>query len=288
MVNNPQRIEITDPETGEIVSINPATAVSNLRDLFVSRRRLQVVATPWPNLTEDQQRDEINRATEWSEEVIREVVEMVAQAGRQVIHAKLDNFKVKDGEVTITGKGRADDGALLSLNHVGTKFLKIVVADAEQFDQQRDDMEPTPDQADLLPDHTEPENSKMTDAEIADAFKAMDTDVGIEDADDSLHDEPKSPSDMGYEARINGDEPDAPFDGGTDEHTAWKDGYDRAQRDMDGVDQEGYDARMNGYSPDKCDWKKGSSEAELWLIGYNRAKAEQDKEDAQAAESEDA
>lgn len=140
MVNNPQRIEITDPETGEVVSINPATAVSNLRDLFVSRRRLQVVATPWPNLTEDQQRDEINRATEWSEEVVKSVVEMVAQAGRQVIHAKLDNFKVKDGEVTITGKGRADDGALLSLNHVGNKYLKIGVADAEQFDQQRDDI----------------------------------------------------------------------------------------------------------------------------------------------------
>ena len=149
MGNNQTRVEITDPETGQVFGLNAGMLVSDIRDVLMSRRRNQIMATTWDKLSEDQQRDEITMTTELAQDLVRTACEMIAAGGNEVIHALLDNFKIKEGAVTITAKGIADDQALLALNSVGKKALKIVVADAERFDQQREEMEPTPDEPEM-------------------------------------------------------------------------------------------------------------------------------------------
>ncbi len=94
----------------------------------------------------------MERLTEFSEELVHSVVEIVAAGNYDVIHAKLDNFKIKDGDVTVTSKGRASDGALLALNSVGVKALKIIVADDAQFDQHREQVRIDPDEPGMFED----------------------------------------------------------------------------------------------------------------------------------------
>lgn len=152
MGNHQKSVEIHDQETGEVIDLSVGGLASEIRDMLLSRRRKDIQATIWSKLSEDQQRDEIEACTSLADDVIAAVVDVVASAGHDVVHAKLDNFKIKDGAVTITAKGSADDGAVLALNHVGHKNLKIIVADVERFEQNRTDVEADPDQPEMFPE----------------------------------------------------------------------------------------------------------------------------------------
>tara|TARA_R110000850_G_scaffold23358_1_gene69086 strand:- start:20762 stop:22006 length:1245 start_codon:yes stop_codon:yes gene_type:complete len=121
-------------------------------------------------MSEDDQRAEIQMTQSLADDLVRKVVEMVASGSNSVIHALLDNFKIKDGLVTITAKGAADDGAVLALNSVGKKALKIVVADAEQFDVDGREADVDSDQPSMLPDGSENDYSS-DDALYADIVK---------------------------------------------------------------------------------------------------------------------
>lgn len=117
-------------------------------------------------MSEDDQRSEIQMTQSLCDDLVRKVVDMVASGQHSVIHALMDNFKIKDGMVTVTAKGMADDGAVLALNSVGKKAIKIVVADAEQFDADGYDAEADPDQPSMLPDEHEGSNDHVSDDEI--------------------------------------------------------------------------------------------------------------------------
>ena len=147
-----QSIEITDGETGEVFELKTEMLVSNVRDLFMTRRRNDIMKGSWANLSEDDQQDEIVAVTEMARGLIEKIVEVVATAGRDVVHAKLDKFVIKDGTVQLTATGIADDGVVLALNHVGNKAVKIIVADADDYDKERDEMDAMPDQTAMFAD----------------------------------------------------------------------------------------------------------------------------------------
>ena len=107
MGNHTKRIQVTDPETDQKFGINIGMIVSDVRDLLLSKRRAAVMATTWDKLSESDQRDEIQAVTTLAEDLVTAVVDLVAAGGNEVIHAKLDNFKIKDGAVTLTAKGTA-------------------------------------------------------------------------------------------------------------------------------------------------------------------------------------
>lgn len=185
MGKNQEGIEVTDQETGEIFTLKPGSLVADIRDTLLAKRRMQSQAAPWSKMSEADQKSEIQDITSLSVDLVAAIVDLVAAGGHEVIHAKLDNFKIKDGAVTLTAKGAADDGALLALNHVGHKNLKIIVADAEQFDQKRNAVAAEPDQPSMFPDEAEPE--EMSDQDIGEAAEEMDSDLEQMDDGDDLH-----------------------------------------------------------------------------------------------------
>lgn len=131
------------------LNLDTTRIVEGLRDFLLRNVRENGMKKPWNKMTEGEQRLEIERATDRAAGVVSDVVDLIAQGDFPVIHAIVDNFKIKDGEVTITAKGLAEDDVLLTLNHAGKKSVKIVVADAQQFDQSRSNIQPDPDEPGL-------------------------------------------------------------------------------------------------------------------------------------------
>lgn len=77
----------------------------------------------------------------------------------------------------------------------------------------------------------------------------------------------------GVDARVsNQGEDECPYDGGTDESTAWIAGWRKADDEMDGLKAEGMAARRDGSSSKKNPWKAGTLQSKLWLEGYNEEK----------------
>ena len=74
----------------------------------------------------------------------------------------------------------------------------------------------------------------------------------------------------GQAARLADLGPDEnPHDGGTDEHSQWKEGYDLADKDVQKVIEGGRQAKRDGKAKKDCTWKKGSDAERFWLQGYN-------------------
>lgn len=150
MGDNQKRIKVTVASTNNEFTLVTGELIAKTRDILLDQRRSDIASTTWQMLSENDQRNEVERLTDYAEELVHGIVDVVAAGKFDVIHAKLDNFKIKDGDVTVTSKGRASDGALLALNSVGVKALKIIVADDEQFDQHRDMVTIDADEPDMF------------------------------------------------------------------------------------------------------------------------------------------
>lgn len=165
MGDNQKRIKVDVEATGTSFTLVSGELIASVRDALLDRRRGDIAMTTWASLSENDQKREVATFTEFAEQLVKGIVEVVAAGHYDVIHAKLDNFKIKDGDVTMTSKGRASDGALLALNSVGQKDLKIVVADAEQFDRQREPVPIDVDEPQMnIPDPDEGEANDQGDA----------------------------------------------------------------------------------------------------------------------------
>jgi len=150
MGDHNETVEVIDAATGEVFALNVRSLVSDIRDRLLSFRRSRVQATTWPNLTEDEQRTEIDATDAIAFDMVAAVAAMVAAGGREVIHAQFKGLALDDkGGVKITLMGQADDGELVRLNQVGKKILKISVVDAERFNEDQRKLEPEPDQPEL-------------------------------------------------------------------------------------------------------------------------------------------
>lgn len=281
MGKNPKSIEITDPENGEVFSLNAESLVNDTIGVLMSWRRNVIQSMVWEQLSEDQQNEAIGNAESLATDLVTGLVEIIATGGNDVIHALLDNFKIKDGTVTVTAKGLADDAALLALNSVGKKALKIVVADAEKFDQEGDRPEPMADQPELeMGDDTGP---GMTEQDVEDMAAEMDADLdGMEEPDDLHEEDSDTPaaevSDLqveGHHARMQGlhsqrnpYDPDAP----EVEDPAPK--QDPKPTPEGSPLEAGQQARVRGDGPDENPFDGGTPEYESWADGYAGADAE--------------
>jgi len=286
---NEEFFEITDQETGEVWQLKTTSLVADVRDIMLSKRRNQMMSALWKDLTEDQQRDEITASDQFAKDLVRKIVEIISIGNNDVIHALLSQFAIKDGKVKITAEGIADDNALLALNRVGKKALKIIVADHEQFDQERDE---------ILPDLDQPEldiDADVSEDEVEDLGNEMDAELDKMEEPDDLHAaeaETKSKADVetpkdtetdttaeipagmqGQQARLKGDGPDEnPFDGGTKDHLLWTKGYDTADTEIKGLIDDGRRAASEGTT--KNPWKKGTDGNKFWQEGFNAEKQE--------------
>lgn len=239
MGTNKTSFEITNPEDGEVYTINLTSLVSKVRELFLSKLRNDKEKKLWSKMSQSEQQREIDTCDDLSRSIVLAVANIVSAGKNPVIHALLDNYKVKAGEVTVTAKGIANDAAVLALNHVGRKSLKIIVVDEGQYDQSGDKTQAEPDQPSMLDDQQEAETDDGPS--LADAMHdAIDNDTGNADTDGGSTDETAGeddtandlqPYEQGAGAAEHGlDHTHNPFDQESDDarhwHHGWKDWHD--------------------------------------------------------------
>lgn len=298
MGKNTSRISITDQETGEVFELNASSLVNDTVGILMSWRRNVIQSTVWSQLSEDQQQEAIDNALSLAQDLVNGLVEIIATGKNEVIHALLDNFKIKDGTVTVTAKGIADNGALLALNSVGDKALKIVVADASQFNQEGELPTADPDQQEMDVDQ-EPQEPKeersfedlydaarvivIRDGKASTSYIQRKLSIGYNKAAKILEAlEEKgvvsAPDHVGKRQILEGD-------GLSDEQV------EDIAKDMDAdIDQmeepedlhteaasdqkvEGYHARMNGQHSNESPYDIDSPEREEWYLGWKEADA---------------
>ena len=229
MEPNKKPVKITVPETGVEFTLATAELVAKVRDALLNKRRFDIAATTWAAMSEKDQRQEVDRLEAFAEELVVAVVNVVAAGGYDVIHARLDNFKVKDGAVTVMAKGIADDGALIKLNHADGKVLKIIVADEGQFDQHRDKVHVDADEPALFTE----EGGEADEDEEDEEDEIVDPETGeITSAKDPAPDE--SPEyGGGYDSRLGGYELSAnPFPKGSEKAAQWAAGWKAANAEL--------------------------------------------------------
>lgn len=297
MGQNQKNIKVSVEATGNEFTLAAGELMAKVRDVLLDRRRSDIAATTWAALSENDQEREVENYTDFAEELITKIVEVVAAGNFDVIHAKLDNFKIKDGDVTVTAKGRASDGALLALNSVGVKALKIIVADEKQFDQHRDDVHIDKDQTQMFDDETEdddddelvdPETGEIVDDTTQAVIDAVEEDL----SDDELNQRKLHATSAGYGSYVeHGDAGRNPYSDVSELdqalRAAWFHGFYEAKNtatdesesgEGDGPQDEiepnpyeqGYEAAeklLDRSSP----YDDGSADDQDWLEGFDRA-----------------
>jgi len=311
MTDNIDPFELRDPETGEVFKLNPNQLVQDIRDTLLRSLRENAERTPWPKMSEADQREAVENMEDIAMQLVRGTVEIVAQGKNDVVHAVLDKFTIKDGTVQIVASGLAEDNVLLTLNHAGKKAVKIVVADAEQFDKRRDPAQVMRDQPILFDD--EAEGGDQTDADNAytpenpddEGGDQFDNEAEQEAGRQLLSDEYRG----GHNSRMGGYQiTECPFDGRTKAGKDWKAGWNAADAKPDAppINEDGepapvpepeieplsprnlgYQAGAEGKGADANPYDTGSDDSFEWLRGLDQAIADM-KEEVAASSDEQA
>ena len=139
MVENKKRIEITVEETGQSFTLVANELIGQVRSILLNKRKFDIASRPWNALDKETQQSEIDKLENFAEELVIGIVEIVAAGNMEVIHAKFDGMTMKpDGSMIVKVAGYAEDDALVDLNHMRGKLLKITAVDQSQFDQHRE------------------------------------------------------------------------------------------------------------------------------------------------------
>lgn len=266
-------VKVVVEATNNEFTLASGELIAKTRDVLLDRRRSDIASTTWAMLSEGDQEREVDALTTFAEDLVHGIVEVVAAGNFDVIHAQLDNFKSKDGEVTVTAKGRSSDGALIALNRIGHKHLKIIVADEEQFDKHRDTVPIDVDQPEMFGDDEggqddvlDPETGELTSSDettnaIVDKFSAGELDDAKQLGIDG-YDEDQDPEQNPY---------------GEDEEelrTAWFNGfYERKNEQIEDPDpfKQGLETRENELHLDQNPYDADTESHDLWIDGFNSA-----------------
>lgn len=242
MATDNENIEVDSEAHDEGFEFNPRALVQGVRDFLLRNVRENGMKKPWQKMTEGEQRLEIERAEEKADDLVRAIVDIVAQGNYSVVHAIIDNFKIKDGAVTITAKGIAEDNVVLTLNHAGEKSVKLIVADMQQFDQTRSNVPVDPDEPGLpgVKQEIQPEELRggaFDDAEQDQVDEPAPFNDDAEQAEGAEILEPKSDQWRGgYNSRMAGHwREENPFNADPSQ-TDWFNGWDEADETGNGRD----------------------------------------------------
>ena len=251
-----------------------------MRDFLLDYRKKQVEATLWSKLSESDQQDEITAAQEFSRTMVHKLVEMIAEQGLVCAHVEVSKFMcdVEKGEVTITSKGKASDEMLQDLANAKGRVAKLTIVDARPFNEVSTMQVPDPDQPDMLP----PEDEKV---EVSGAIADQLSDAGYTISENPDGSQEITPPEQrtsyaeGQAARFDGMSPDQnPYDGGTDCHIEWANGYQKANEDVASLEAEGAKAYQSGMDISDCPWKDNTPEQGMWRNGFNQAMQSLDQE----------
>jgi len=287
MADDTKTFEWCDPETGEVIQIRSDALMSQMTHILMSRRKMQIEATIWDKLSQDEQAKEIQAAHDFSRDLVSKVVEIVAAADQICASVSVVKFTVdvEKNDITITSKGRASDDSILDLTHSKGCEAVLTVVDPNRFNRSGSLPKAEADQPELLPEDDE-----------QDAPEGQ-----LSDEDDTLHDEPEDgeeqeqesepetvpepepepketppepdepPFAQGHTARISGLTANKNPFSDPDEKAEWQRGFDVADDEISQLIEQGAAAREDGQGPDKNPFTGDAGK--FWDEGYNAEKA---------------
>ncbi|MBI1425801.1 MAG: hypothetical protein GC149_20440 [Gammaproteobacteria bacterium] len=137
----------------DAIALRSKTLVGDVRDAILDTIKHEKENKAWPQMTEAQQRDCIDRCTGAAERLIREIVDIVATQGFEHTKAEIDRWKVKGRQVVLTLKSSATEQNILSLLGASGNYVTLTFANDDAFDEDRTPCSPDPDKPELgLPD----------------------------------------------------------------------------------------------------------------------------------------
>lgn len=120
--------------------------VHDLMDAIL--QEVKVLERPWPALSEDSQRDVIERAEKRVRRAVTDAVRIIAADGRETVRAEVDSVLFKDGAKVVL-KASAHSAGIHAIADEQGRDVMIVLPKAEELAEQPHEHEPEPDQASL-------------------------------------------------------------------------------------------------------------------------------------------
>lgn len=298
MVKNNASVIFDDPETGEEKSVKIGGLVGHVRDMLLSKRRMQVQATTWDKMDEKEQQAEINSTTDFAYDLVERATGLIFAGDRRTIKVKLDKFTYKDKACKISVDGHVPD--MNNLAH--SRDIQLVFYDLDQFDQHKDLIQAMPDSEDMFDgddkgdiidgEATEtaekPTDEAETTTALEDHYSGKEKAEDVEDLNADPADPPSSVADGEDTAEPQTDNVDPVAQEVLDQEQEAKDAAneaaateDASEADgdqteekpdltVDDVVQQGSDAYENGLSQDENPYDEGNVEfMDAWDRGYN-------------------
>ncbi len=131
-----------------VEAIQAPTLVGDVRDLLLQEMRDVKNALPWTSRGESEQRDMIDRAGRFAQDLVRQIIDKVAATEHPSVRCMIDSWTVKDG-IKIMAKAVTTPDNIMALSE-GTDALLLVFVSADSFGGERAPITPLPDQGNLL------------------------------------------------------------------------------------------------------------------------------------------
>lgn len=154
--------DLTEEVDVEEVELQAETLRGDVRAAICDHFRAQ--SKPWEQMPEAEQHKFNSGVEKIADNLVREVVRIVASEGRMVIGATLENVTVKDEIKAVMTMLKSDEGRHAIVDSVGSR-VQIVVANAGKFMGQKEDARVDKDQPELaMGNVNEDDNDGQTEA----------------------------------------------------------------------------------------------------------------------------
>ena len=293
MGSNQKNIEVTVEETGDEFTFNATSLVADVRDVLLGHRQQQIEATVWSKLDESAQREQINSMANLAFMLINKIVDVVATGDLVCAHVEVSKFAVdvEKGVVTITSAGTASDEMLSDLAHAKGRQCRLTVIDNGQFNKEKRDVQPEPDQPDMLSGEPPEDPAQLVDddelvnpetGEITDKAEQDETTAAIVEAvqaDEKEADQTELDNIGQDSTELDKAEPDESAEPEAEpipepeqeptpkEEKSTSDGATKLSEEW----TEGLEARKADKGPDETPYPGGEQKHHDWSAGYQTA-----------------
>lgn len=138
----------TEPRQEPIV-FAAETAAGDIRDFILDRLKHDHKPLPWTMRPEQEQRDLVAQAETAAKRIVNMLVETIAADGKPVLRGTLVKVLVKDGLKAQIDMLMSDPLRHKLIDHQG-RTVFVAIADAENYEGARGDVNVQPDQSSLL------------------------------------------------------------------------------------------------------------------------------------------
>lgn len=130
-----------------VIDLAADTLTGDIRDAILDWRK--AMGKPWAACNEDEQSDEIHRARDLAENLVKKACVIIASQGKKAMQGTLESVTVKDGIKAVIKLSKMDEQRHSLLDAQG-HLISMVFADSQPFKGERAPAEPVPDQGTLL------------------------------------------------------------------------------------------------------------------------------------------